>query len=185
MADNVLTRKLGPLPTWAWMAILTGLAVAYYLYKKHQEEAAGASSAEQVTTPTEGAGQVPDFIVQNQTPPGEVATIRVPEGGGTSSKGRPHCSDSKKAHALEGWTRLGNVSEAVAAKKMGAQVRFWNDAKCELRPWEGGSLGAGSALYVPSSWYHHHNPRAKANSEITPPAGATKAPRRPSKVGSA
>lgn len=42
---NVLTRKVGPLPTWAWLAIIgVGGAAVWYLWQRRQNSAAAASS---------------------------------------------------------------------------------------------------------------------------------------------
>lgn len=41
MAENVLTRKLGPLPTWGWVAVAGGGVVAYALWQRRQ----GANSS--------------------------------------------------------------------------------------------------------------------------------------------
>src|ERR1700678_3366150 len=38
---NVLTKKLGPLPGWAWAALGVG---AFYLWKKHEASTAAAAS---------------------------------------------------------------------------------------------------------------------------------------------
>jgi outer membrane biosynthesis protein TonB len=62
-----LARKVGPLPMWGWLAILTAVALGFYLYEKHKS---GASS-----TPAEGDAQVPEVVVndttQAATPPPE------------------------------------------------------------------------------------------------------------------
>ena len=48
---NFLTRKLGPLPTWAW----AGLAVGGFLYwRKRQAAAAAAAGTAATTTPATG-----------------------------------------------------------------------------------------------------------------------------------
>lgn len=44
------SKKLGPLPAWAWAAVALGLVVAYYLYRR-----SAAASA-----PTDTSGQSPD-----------------------------------------------------------------------------------------------------------------------------
>lgn len=62
-----LKRKLGPQPTWAWMAEVLGLALAYALYK--QRKAAATSSTPGTTASQAGAvpaDQVPDVIIQNE-----------------------------------------------------------------------------------------------------------------------
>jgi len=46
---NILTRKIGPLPGWAWAAVGVG---AYYLWKKRQAASAAASAGNTATTST-------------------------------------------------------------------------------------------------------------------------------------
>ena len=50
---NVLTRKLGPLPGWAWAAVAVG---GYWLYKKRQAAAAAAASPSTTSTAAIPAG---------------------------------------------------------------------------------------------------------------------------------
>lgn len=47
-AEGALTRKLGPLPAWAWLLIIVGGAWAYYLYKKRKN---GTTALATVATP--------------------------------------------------------------------------------------------------------------------------------------
>lgn len=75
---NMLTRKLGPLPTWGWLAIVTVLFAAYYLYQKHKQ----ASSASQGSgaSPTTGEAFVPEFVINNdEEPPGGPPAKRPPQ----------------------------------------------------------------------------------------------------------
>ncbi len=59
MADNVLSEKMGPLPTWGWMGIFSGLAVAWYAYQKYKAGKASpgtnAQAAEQQLAAEEAA----------------------------------------------------------------------------------------------------------------------------------
>ena len=48
-AGNILTRKLGPLPGWAWIGIGVG---AFYLWKKHEASTAAASTTAATTAST-------------------------------------------------------------------------------------------------------------------------------------
>ncbi|HEY2089885.1 MAG TPA: LysM domain-containing protein [Mycobacterium sp.] len=62
-AGGVLRRKLGPLPVWGWLAIVTVLGLGYYLLEKNKS---GSSSGTAVTgtgsvTP---ASSVPDYVSQ-------------------------------------------------------------------------------------------------------------------------
>jgi hypothetical protein len=52
---NILTRKLGPLPGWAWVGIAFG---GYYLWKKRQAAAAAASTAPSTST----AASLPGYV---------------------------------------------------------------------------------------------------------------------------
>jgi hypothetical protein len=76
---GVLTRRLGPLPTWGYLAIITVLLGAYYLYEKHKAgTAAPAATATQATAgQVTGAQNVPDYVFQNTvnlpTPPASPA----------------------------------------------------------------------------------------------------------------
>jgi|SRR5215469_2036125 len=59
---NVFTHKLGPLPMWAWVAVIGGVIVAWSLYKSRtssQQQAAADTS-----TP---ASDVPQFVNQTYT----------------------------------------------------------------------------------------------------------------------
>lgn len=58
MADTLLTRKLGPLPTWGWLGIATAGFGAYYLYSKNSSASTGTSS-------TTSSSAVPDYVFQN------------------------------------------------------------------------------------------------------------------------
>ena len=58
---NFLTEKTGPLPTYGWLAIFTGLALVFYMYQKKKKSssatstAANAQSAEQLLAAEEAA----------------------------------------------------------------------------------------------------------------------------------
>lgn len=62
MADNLLTRKLGPLPTWGWLGIVTGLGLVYYEYEKKK---AGTATTAATTATSTAASNVPDYVFQN------------------------------------------------------------------------------------------------------------------------
>ena len=60
--ENVLTRKIGPLPTWAWIAILSAIVIGYAYWRNKQ------SAASSTPTGTD-ASQVPQFVNQVYTNP--------------------------------------------------------------------------------------------------------------------
>ena len=58
------TRKIGPMPVWAWMAAILGIAVVYSSYnrnKKKTTQTPGGTAA----TSTQTAAQTPPFVIQN------------------------------------------------------------------------------------------------------------------------
>lgn len=57
-ADNFFTRKLGPLPVWAWAAIGAGGA---YLWWRHKQNTAGASTTSAASTADTGTDYGPSF----------------------------------------------------------------------------------------------------------------------------
>jgi hypothetical protein len=59
------TRKIGPLPVWAWMAVILGLAVAYSSYRKNRQAASGTNATGATTAGTQTAAQTPPFVIQN------------------------------------------------------------------------------------------------------------------------
>jgi LysM repeat protein len=65
-SGDFLSKKVGPLPTWAWGLIVLGLALAYSLYKSHKASATASttSSTDQTGTST-GSQTVPEYIAQN------------------------------------------------------------------------------------------------------------------------
>lgn len=62
--ENVFTRKIGPLPMWAWVAIIGGVIIAYSFYKS-KTSAASTST----TGATTDASQVPQFVNQTYVQP--------------------------------------------------------------------------------------------------------------------
>lgn len=78
-SGNVFTRKVGPLPMWAWMGLVLLVAVFYYLYKKNKASSTSSTnpttSAASTAANTPGgvdASLVPQFVNQvynQETPP--------------------------------------------------------------------------------------------------------------------
>lgn len=75
---NLLTSKWGPLPVWAWGAILLGLAWAYAKYKSSKATAATDTSATDTTGTSDSSSETdataPQFIIENNMPGGGTAT---------------------------------------------------------------------------------------------------------------
>jgi LysM repeat protein len=72
---NVFTRKIGPLPMWAWMGILLGVAGVYYMIKSKKSSSSSSTDQSTATNNTPGgvdSSLVPQFVNQtyvNPTPP--------------------------------------------------------------------------------------------------------------------
>jgi len=77
---GLLTRRAGPLPVWAWLAIVTALGVGYYLLKGRGSSGSGSSSTSGTGSETP-ASDVPDYVSQttvNLTEPAEPAQPAAP-----------------------------------------------------------------------------------------------------------
>lgn len=66
---GVFKRQIGPMPMWAWMAIILGIAVAYSSFKKNKTAKSGAAAGTttSATGAVQAADQTPPFIIQNYT----------------------------------------------------------------------------------------------------------------------
>jgi hypothetical protein len=63
---NVFTRKMGPLPLWAWLGLATLVAVGYYMYSKNTSASSTSNPANTGgSTGTVDQSLVPQFV--NQT----------------------------------------------------------------------------------------------------------------------
>ena len=77
--ENVFTRKIGPLPMIAWVAIIGGLILGWSLYRS---KTSGAASSQ--TGATTDASQVPQFVNQTYSNPGPPGPV-----GPTGAAGAP------------------------------------------------------------------------------------------------
>jgi hypothetical protein len=85
---NIFTRKFGPLPMWAWMAIVLALALVYSIWKKNKS--ASSTNTQAASASSESADQIPQFVNQTyvQTTPPTVTpptTTTTSGSGGTTS----------------------------------------------------------------------------------------------------
>ena len=93
-SGNVFTRKIGPLPMWAWMAIALLIALGFYLVKKKTSGSTTANDQTGSGTDTAGAGGVdsslvPQFVNQtyvNNSPPVAPAATSAPAPTPTASQ---------------------------------------------------------------------------------------------------
>jgi hypothetical protein len=98
--ENVFTHKFGPLPMWAWVAIVAAVLIGYYYWKNKK------AAAQQQTSPT-GAGQVPQFVNQVYT---SVVPPTAPEDEGKEKEKEPKDVDlapwkdeARKAPKIKAW----------------------------------------------------------------------------------
>jgi LysM repeat protein len=90
---GTLTRKVGPLPVWGWLAVLTVLAVGYWLIKGKGSAAAPSSAG--TDTGTTPAGDVPDYVSQttvnvtNPAEPSQPSTIQTEIPGAPATPAAP------------------------------------------------------------------------------------------------
>lgn len=154
---NIFTRKLGPLPMWAWLLIGIALILGFVYYRSKTS----AASPSQTPTGTD-ASQVPQFVNQTYTtvqPPSTTGQIEsfppIPTGtgsgsggtGGGSGGGRPPLRpDTRYTERVQ----QNNITLATFAKRhkwspgMLAQVEKLNN----LRP--GSRLKKGQQLIAPA-----------------------------------
>jgi hypothetical protein len=80
-SSNVFTRKMGPLPVWAWMGVALGVALAYYYWKQNKASASTASQASSTQAGTTDSSLVPQFVNQtyvNDAPPQQPNPVPPP-----------------------------------------------------------------------------------------------------------
>lgn len=70
---GTLKSKMGPLPVWAWLALITIAGLGYYLYEQHKNGSAAAQP--------QGESAAPEVVVENQEGP-------YPSGDGGTKKGK-------------------------------------------------------------------------------------------------
>lgn len=77
--SNVFTNRIGPLPMWAWLAIVGGLLIVWRIYASKQSASSAASTASGSTS----AADVPYFI--NQVYTGATAPSAQPATSSTAT----------------------------------------------------------------------------------------------------
>lgn len=146
---NVLTRKIGPLPTWAWVAIVSVILIGYAYWRNKQ---AGTTATPDTTADGTDASQVPQFVNQTYTsvtPPAAGAPPpAAPTPGGTQIPGH---------HVV---TATGKETLAQIAKKYGTSpadiIAYTLKHKTHISPTESkflkkgkGRVPRGLVLWVP------------------------------------
>lgn len=142
-SGNTFTRKLGPLPVWAWMGIVLALALAYW-YIKNRKAVSAAQGTPTTTGSAASTGQtadsslIPQFVNQvydTDTPPqpgppgptgqtGPTGPAGVPgPTGQTGAPGKPGTSAKPVAQANQYPAPSGLASKALS--KTSVQLT-WN-----------------------------------------------------------
>ncbi len=138
-----LTKKIGPLPMWGWMAIVAVLAIAYSYYKKSKSSTSTSSGTGAAAAAGQAAGGVdsslvPQFINQtynqetppaapnvtvNNTVPAPVAATPAPVAAAAPSaktiSGAPGSYTTGLSGGLNEWTSTGAYSLNTIAKSHG------------------------------------------------------------------
>ncbi len=108
--SSPFTRKLGPLPLWAWMGLGLALGLTYYLIKKDKASATAASSTTAAGVGTAGgttdSSLIPQFVNQTyvtgappSAPPVTGATGPAGSTGATGAPGATGTAGSTPAAA--------------------------------------------------------------------------------------
>jgi hypothetical protein len=124
--SNPLTRKLGPLPVWAWIGVGLGGLLAVMYFKKGSSSTASTTG----TATTTGDSQIPQFVNQTYvtgTPPTTPATTgsvvgTTPITGTTGSSGTTPATNTPPANTYVVTTN-GAETLATIAKKQGVSIQ--------------------------------------------------------------
>jgi hypothetical protein len=94
--ENVFTHKIGPLPMWAWVAIVGGGLVAWRLYSNKTSPSNAAAQQGQAAPDSTAANTVPQFVNQTyvstsapSAPTGTAAPPTNPAPVGSSTQPKP------------------------------------------------------------------------------------------------
>jgi hypothetical protein len=120
MADNALTKKLGPLPRWGWGAVGGGVFLAYFLYKRYES----GTTTGTTTTSTSGGTSVPIVDVVDSTPNATTGTTTTTTPTATSFTNFTEweqavikhlntlgLSPATSVNAVQSWIRGGCVTQ--------------------------------------------------------------------------
>jgi len=110
---GAFTGKIGPLPMWAWVAIIGGGIVAWSWWSNRQ---AASSSTSTTATDSTSADTVPQFV--NQTYVTTTAPTQGPPGpaGKTGATGKTGVTT--KSDLTRTWTSLGGSTYGEVAQRL-------------------------------------------------------------------
>jgi hypothetical protein len=109
---GLFTEKIGPLPMWAWVAIIAVVLIGWRVWKSRQ--AGSASTASSASSDTTAADTVPQFVNQtyvSATPP--VQGTPGPAGPPGAPAPAP-----KPAQLTRTWDSLGGSTYAQVAQRL-------------------------------------------------------------------
>jgi hypothetical protein len=127
---NFFSKRLGPLPVWAWMGILIVGVIMYYFWQKNQTSSSSGSGTSGTGTSTTDSSLVPQFVNQvytQPTPPGDGNT------GPTGNGGNPTPTKSTTQQDYS-WTDTGQkLTLDELAKKLGVSVAALMPANAQAK----------------------------------------------------
>lgn len=165
-SGNFLTQKMGPLPTWAWGAIVLAAALAYALYKQRKDAAATtAASTSSTANPTPGSALTPAVIVQNYNPASPTPPTAATPAAAPASVlvAVPNVANMSAGQAHNALVAANLVPTAPAAQKPNMKASGTNPAA-------GTQVPKGSKVTIQTSGYvgkSTSNPHAVTGGEVT------------------
>lgn len=151
--SNFWTRKLGPLPMWAWIAIGSALLVIVYSYKKNQ------STQNQSTDTGVDSSQIPQFINQtyvNTQPPDGSTTTTPPTTTTPTPVTGTKLGQSSGGHSgdLPGGTYGFGVAGASGDNSIATLAKHFGISQSTFEAWNPefpatGTVPAGTKFRVP------------------------------------
>jgi hypothetical protein len=157
---NVFTRKLGPLPMWAWMAIALLIAVGYYLIKKKSSSAStntsgAASSPSTVNTPGGvDSSLVPQFVnqVYNQETPPPAPNVTVNNTTPPPTTTTPPPTGTPSTSPLNEILQAGHVINPAPGKtEVGWTIKQQSPNATQLKVVVNGPGIKNQTRYIPAS----------------------------------
>lgn len=169
-AENFLTRKVGPLPAWGWVAVGAGVFVIYRLRKNSQAASTAASSglggvAPSGYTTSGGYGSEPSASLQT---PGGFAYSGPVSGLSNPTVSGLFANPSPAIAATSGSTPSGNtgvasnylpVSSTAALSDIGAGIPVYQSGQEAIG--FASTYGGSAAGLDPNAYYQLSAPAVK------------------------
>ena len=136
-AGGLFTQKIGPLPMWAWVAVIGGGLIAWRLYASHK----AAATTAQTDTSSVPADQVPQFVNQTYvqtTAPTSQSPGPAGPAGPPGLQGIPGTAPPPKPTQLtRTWQSLGGSTYAEVTQRLlgNADVGNLHPANAAAQKW--------------------------------------------------